>query len=174
MSTSLGIRAGSMATAPKLVHIETVVPAELPVTPIKSTFFYMSYKCSCDILWLLLSVLAGVIFMKPSDSFEAVTYLDATDVDAVAPDLTEVIMGSSSVMILLIASYLPCMWYWTTPVLRMISLVMALVYWSILISKDSFDIFEEWFSLTVLGFLAVPVFVTIIDLGMKLKKLRHS
>ena len=112
--------------------------------------------------------------MKPSDSFEAVTYLDATDVDAVAPDLTEVIMGSSSVMILLIASYLPCMWYWTTPVLRMISLVMALVYWSILISKDSFDIFEEWFSLTVLGFLAVPVFVTIIDLGMKLKKLRHS
>ena len=118
----------------------------------------------------------------PTDILEAITTLDVTDqltvngttcsflnTDTSVPkDTTTLFMRTFSVLTLLIASGVPCAWDVWSRGLSFLSMVVATIYWVVILSDDEFEKIEEWFGITFLVLLVCPLVLLLIDTIQKI------
>lgn len=113
--------------------------------------------------------LAGIFtFVMPTEALQLSTNVNVTL--PLASDLSidettsTVFMRSGSVAILLLSSGIPCGWIVLSKLCSFLSLLLATVYWIVLVANDSFHVLREWFAVVFLVVaLLFPLIVSTVD-----------
>lgn len=122
--------------------------------------------------WLLVSVLSVVAFVVPTDTVEAVTTLRVVPNTTVGTSETNVLGDSvatllarfAAVLLLVSATSIPCESDYTSRILSCLSLFVATVFWSVLLSDNEGALVKQWFGILFLAFgLCVPLVSLAVD-----------
>ena len=124
---------------------------------------------SLNVIWLFFTTIGVLTFAMPEEAFDAVATdaaLHSCNSSLVVKasdrsDFVVPLMRAISVLLLLIASSVPCMWDSFARLIAMASLMTGFVFWIITIVEDDNVVFSEWFSYTALGIVLVPLLLSV-------------
>lgn len=124
---------------------------------------------SLNVVWLFFTTVGIITFAMPEDTFDAIATDKAlhscnASVVVKAEDRSEFVvplMRSISVLLLLVASSVPCMWDSFARLIAMASLLTGFIFWIITIVDDNNVVLTEWFSYTALGVVLLPLLLSV-------------
>ena len=133
------------------------------------------------LVWTFYFIVGISIFSMPTEILEAVTTLDVTDqlavngttcsllnIDSSVPkETTTLFTRTISVLTLLVASGIPCAWDVWSRGLSFLSMLVATIYWIVILADDEFEKIEEWFGITFLVLLVCPLILLLVDTVLK-------
>ena len=174
----------TMQPRPVVVPVDTTPSVETKCKTNKLHYevneYSMVWKHVRNIFWGLTLILGILVFSMPVESLELVTkridissqvsqfsLSNTTIVSEEPKDLAELYMRTFSVFILIATSAIPCMWCWMSRLMATFSMLLAVVYWAIVMGIDNFKYLEEWFAITFLVLIAVPFLLVAMDAVMK-------
>jgi hypothetical protein len=159
MTNALGFRREITWTAPiQPTPTATEPSCSGPVQDHLSSKVALAWKSALDLLWLLLSALGVVAFVVPEHAVEAVAKLDVAPADDPGSGedrpMTFLLMRTYSVFLLMVASSVPCAWSASARCLSALSMLLATIFWIVVLAEDEFVVVEEWFGVAFMVVLS--------------------